>query len=177
MLIRLNKRNHRRVKYKPPFEVIRCFDDVDRDAPGEEQIEALLWIPWMLVCRFIAQFPTLRSEADALFSEGYMVVVDKVMNTKYPSEKIGAVINVAACKAMEDYANRLNSVVYVSHDTQYNNLKKGKQTPHHVKLVSDLTTEDDHAELLVRDAAELLGVDVDNMTLKEKRRIQEVLER
>lgn len=176
MLVKLNKANKGTAHYKPPFPVTRHFEDIDRDAPENEQIENLIWIPALLVSRFLHQFPFLRNEADEMFSVGVEVVVDEVYKDGTPGDKIGAVIHTNACAAIEAYCNNINSVVKVSTRTRYKNLQKMKETPSNVRLTAQAVTSDDDTELIVRDAAEFLGIDLQNMTLKEKRKLAEVLE-
>lgn len=176
MLVKLNRRNNGMAYYDPPFPVTRTFGEVDRDSNPNDQIEALLWIPAVLVCRFLNQFPFLKKEADELFSIGTLVVVDLVNNSDYPGDKIGGVINVTACEAMESYCNSLNSLMKVSRDTLYRNHRNGKRNPTNIRLTSQAVTTDDDTELLVKDAAKYLGIDLERMTLKEKRKLAEVLE-
>lgn len=175
MLVKLNKLNRGVAFYNPPIPVVRNFDDIDRKAPANDQIDALLWIPALLVCRFLHQFPFLKNEADELFSIGMMTVVDLVHNSDHPGHKIGAIVHTDSCAAMEAYCNNLNSVVNVHTRTRYRNRKAGKQTPESVKLTHQATVEDDLSELLVRDAAEFLGIDLEKATLNDKRRIARTL--
>jgi len=176
MLVKLNKRNKGTAHYKPPFPVIRNFDDIDREAPANQQIENLIWIPALLVSRFLYQFPFLRNEADEMFSVGLEVVVDEVHKEGVPGDRIGAVIHTNACAAIEAYCNNINSVVKVSTRTRYKNLQRMKETPHHIRLTAQAVTEDDETELIIKDAAEFLGIDLKNMGLKDKRKLAEVLE-
>lgn len=175
MLVKLNKLNRGVAFYDPPIEVVRNFDDIDRDAPADEQIESLLWIPALLVCRFLHQFPFLKNEADELFSIGMLTVVDTVNNSDHPGHKIGAIIHTLACADMEAYCNNLNSVVNIHTRTRYRNRMAGKDTPESVRLTHQATVEDDQSELIVSDAAEFLGIDLDRASLAEKRTIARTL--
>lgn len=176
MLVKLNKLNKNSASYVPPFPVVRHFDDIDREAPTDQQIMNLVWIPALLVSRFLYQFPYLNSEADELFSVGLEVVVKEVNKEGIPGDKIGAIIHTNACAAIEEYCNNLDSVIRISTRTRYKNLERAKRTPASSKLKSDRFTTDDDTELILRDAAEFCGIDLENMTLKEKRKLAEVLE-
>lgn len=176
MLVKLNKLNKGSAYYDPPFPVVRHFDDIDRSAPVDQQIENLVWIPALLVSRFLYQFPRLHSEADELFSVGLEVVVEEVNKRGNPGDKIGGIIHTNACAAMESYCNNINSIVKVSTRTRYKNREKSKPNPSHIRLTSDRSSYDDNTELILRDAAESLGIDLERMTLKEKRKLAEVLE-
>lgn len=177
MLVKLSKLNRGMAHYEPPIPVVRNFEDVDRDAPVDEQIDALLWIPAVLVCRFLYQFPFVKSEADELFSIGLFIVVDTVNNTKHPGHKIGAIIHTNCVAAMERYCNDLNSAVSVSTFTRYKNRNANKETPKSVKLTNAtmLRTEDDDAEFIVQDAANYLGIDLETASLKERRLLARTL--
>lgn len=175
MLIRLNRLNRGMAHFDPPIPVVRNFEDVDRDDPDDEQVDALLWVPTILVCRFIHQFPFLKNEAEELFSIGLFVVVDAVKNTKHPGHKIGAIVHTNCVAAMERYCNDLDSVVSVSTFTRYKNRNAGKDTPESVRLTHQAIVEDDQTELLVRDAAEFLGIDLSKATLSDKRQIASTL--
>lgn len=178
-MIRLNARNHEVFRYVPPIQVEHFFGDIDVTADANHQVECLLWIPATLVARFRHQFPRLHCESDELFSIGVAKVVEVVNRFEFPGNKIGAVCNVQCRRAMEDYANGLNSVVKVCTTTQYENRKRGVTTPscstfnHHT--ASGLAWEDDPTELIVRDAAASIGVDIDALTRTQKRKLAEVL--
>jgi len=176
MLIRLDPKNRGMYRYEPPIEVVKTFGDIDREAPIDDQIADLLWIPASLVCRFVFQFPFLRSEADELFSIGVMVVVDKVNNSDAPGHVIGAHVNLKTQVKMEEYANSLNSIAGPTTRTRYEKIKGGILTPTHCRLTSEDRVVDDETELLVRDAAEHLGYDLNNMTLNQKRKLADTLE-
>lgn len=175
MLVRLNRLNRGMAHFVPPIPVVRNFEDVDRDAPDDEQIDALLWVPTILVCRFLHQFPFIKNEGDELFSIGLMVVVDTVKNTKHPGHTIGAVVHTNCVAAMERYCNDLDSVVSVSTFTRYKNRNAGKDTPESVKLTHQAVVDDDCTELYVRDAAEFLGFDLNSATLAQKRQLARTL--
>jgi len=175
MMIKLNRRDRSCLHYDPPIPVTRCFDDIDTDAPTDVQIEQLLWVPAVLVARFHGQFPTLHSELDELFSVGMLTVCEVVNAGKHDGDKIGGVIHVACVRAMEDYCNNLNSIVKVSTTTRYTNHKRGIETPSHKRMVMDHSSVDDQTELMIRDAAEALGLDTENMDAKQKRRLFEAL--
>lgn len=175
MLIRLNKSNPKLAHYDPPFPIKQTFGPVDRKAPVDQQIEAMLWIPAVLVCQFLHQFPFLEPEADELFSIGVEVVVDKANNSKASASVIGSHVFEKARVKIEEYANSLNSIAGPSTRTMYKNLETGKHTPHHVRLTSDTETSDSEAELLVRDAAEYLGIDLETATLAQRRTIADTL--
>lgn len=175
MLIRLDPTNRGMYRYEPPIEVVKTFGDIDREAPIDDQIADLLWIPAMLVCRFVFQFSFLRSEADELFSIGMMVVVDKVNNSDAPGHLIGSHVNCLATVKMEEYANSLNSIAGPTTRTRYEKIGKGILTPTHSRLTSEDRVVDDETELLVRDAAEFLGYDLENMNLNQKRKLADTL--
>ena len=175
MLVKLNKSNKGCSRYDAPFEVTRHFDDPDASQSTAEQSEHLFWVAALLVSRFLHQFPFLRNEADELFSIGCATICEVVASGRYDLDKVGAVCNVKACRAMEDYVNGLNSVVKVCTTTRYSNLKKGVESPVHQALSTGMGVEDDLSEILVRDAAECLGYDVENLTLAQKRKIREKL--
>lgn len=177
MLVKLNSRNRGMAHYEPPIPVVRHFDDVDRSAPDDEQIDSLLWVAAVMVCRFLHQFPVLAKEADELFSIGMFVIVDTVKNEDHPGHLIGAVVNKKCMAAMEQYANSLNSIVSVSTKTRYNNLNANKETPDSVRLTNGTTTrvEDDDTSLIVEDAAEFLGIDLEKASLSERRKLARTL--
>ncbi|MCP4896278.1 MAG: hypothetical protein GY906_04820 [bacterium] len=175
MLVKLNRSNLSCARYTPPVPVTQNFEDIDTSLPNAEQSDLLLWIPALLVSRFLAQFPFLKNESDELFSIGTLTVLETVDSGKYGGDKIGAICNVKCCRAMEDYINGLNSVVKVCTTTRYENLKKGIETPVHHPLCSNVGTEDDHSEIEVRDACDVLGYDVESLTLRQKRRVWEML--
>ena len=176
MMIRLNPQSKAVRSYTPPFPVTKNFDDIDTDAPLNEQIEGLLWIPATLVGRYTGQFPILINEADELFSIGVQQVFDVVHKQKFPGDKIGGIVNIQCRYHMEAYCNNLNSVVKVCTKTRYNNRNNGKPTPSHKKLVAGRhRSDDDYTEVLLRDAAESLQIDLENMTLREKRQLWDVL--
>lgn len=175
MLVKLNKSNKGCSRYDAPFEVTRHFDDPDPSASVAEQSEHLFWVSALLVSRFLHQFPFLKNEADELFSIGCMTICEVVSSQRYENDKVGAVCNVKACRAMEDYINGLNSVVKVCTTTRYSNLKKGVESPVHRPLTAGLGVVDDHSEILVRDAAECLGYDIKTLTLHQKRKLREKL--
>src|SRR6056297_2980615 len=119
MLVKLNKLNKGSAHYNPPFPVVRHFDDIDRNAPADQQIENLVWIPALLVSRFLYQFPYLQNEADEMFSVGLTVVVEEVNKKGLPGDRIGAIIHTNACAAIEDYCNGITAVVKFSTRTRY----------------------------------------------------------
>lgn len=174
MLIRLNKKIQGMVKYNPPIPV-EVNTEISDSMSDDERITALLWIPSMLVCRFLYQFPFLKTEADELFSIGLFVVVDTVKNSPIEADKIGAHININCCSAIEEYCNNLNSVVSVKTRTRYRNKKDGKETPRSIRLTHEAKSVDDNTELLIKDVCEHLGVDVKTMSNAVKRQIVEIL--
>lgn len=175
MMIKLNPKNKTCFHFEPPFEITRHFDDVDTDAPANEQIEQLLWIPAVLVSRFHGQFPTLYSELDELFSVGMLTVCEIVNERKHSASKLGGVIHVSCVRAMEDYCNSLNSVVKVGTTTRYLNHQRGIETPSHQRMSSEHATYDDQTELHIRDACEALGVELSGLNTKQKRKLYEAL--
>ena len=178
-MIKLNPNNHEAFRYVPPIPVGCFFGDIDVEAPANEQVECLLWIPATLVARFRHQFPHLCCESDELFSIGVSKVVEVVNRFEFPGNKIGAVCNIQCRRAMEDYANGLNSVVKVCTTTQYENRRRGITTPSSSAFNHNnsqgISFEDDPTELLVRDAADSIGVDIKSMTRSQKRKLAEVL--
>ena len=175
MIIRLNRKSHACLHYMPPIPVTRYFDDVDTDAPANQQIEQLLWIPALLVARFHGQFPILHSELDELFSIGLLTVCEVVNGGGHSGSKIGGVIHVACVRAMEDYANDLNSIVKVGTTTRYKNHKRGIETPVHGRLTVDQAVSADMTEIMIRDAAESIGLRIGDLDAKQKRRLYEAL--
>lgn len=177
-LIKLSNYSRRVSYYRPPFEITRHFDDVDTDADPNTQIEQLLWIPAVLVGRFVGQWPCLESEADELFSIGVQTVVETVHRGAFSGEKIGAIVNVNCRYAMESYANNLGSALNISTTTRYVKRKEGKKCPRGFSLgaaTKNLTESDSMVELEVKDACEMLGYNRSNLSTKQKRRLWEVL--
>jgi hypothetical protein len=175
-MIRLNPKVKTVRHFEPPFPVTRHFDPVDTSAPLNEQIESLLWIPATLVSRYLGQFPYLENEAEEMFSVGYEQVMAIVHKGGHSGDKIGAVCNVQCRYHIEAYCNGLNSVVKVCTKTRYNNRNFGKPTPSHKKLVAGRHRhDDDHTELLLRDAAQTLQLDLDNLSLRQKRLLWDIL--
>lgn len=181
MLIKLNALNRRVFHYDPPYAVTRNFDDIDIAAPHKEQVEGLLWIPAVLVSRFLGQFPTLRHEADEMFSVGVLRVCEIVAKGGKAGHEIGAVCNLQCRREIENYVNNLDSVVTISTSTRYNNLNSGKHTPSHQGMAFVkhwLATEDDHTEFYIEDAAEALDLKdpvMSKLTMKQRRKLVDVM--
>lgn len=171
-MIRLNPRNPQCCHYEPPVPVERHFGPPDPDRP----VESLLWIPAVLTSRFMAQYPRLRSEGDELFSAGVASVVETIHQDRWPLDKVGAVCQIRCRRAMEDYANSLTSVVKVCTTTRYENRKKGVRTPRSQRLVAPTSVGDDMTDLILRDAAEAVGVDLSDMSQKDRLRLWRVLQ-
>lgn len=172
-MIKLNPSVRGVCHYEPPVPVVPHFEDIDVSAPIDEQIENLLWIPASLVCRFLYQFPHLGNEADELFSIGLQKVVESVTSGKYAGEKIGSVVTVKCRRAMEDYANNLTSVVKIGTTTRYENYRNGIDMPS-CQALSETSTPNavnDTTAIVIEEAAEHLGIDLENMTLSEKRKL------
>ena len=172
-MIKLNTFVRGICRYEPPVPVVPHFEDIDVSAPIDEQIENLLWIPATLVCRFLFQFPYLSNEADELFSIGMERVVRMVNEANYPGDKLGGAVNLACRKAMEDYANNLTTVVNVGTTTRYKNYRKGKATPSSQALsnIRVPAVNNDVSQVEIEDAAKVLGIDLENMTLSDKRKL------
>jgi hypothetical protein len=180
MLLKLNKHNKTVRNYTPPYDVVRNFDDIDVKAPESEQVEGLLWIPAVLVGRFLGQFKFLVNEADEMFSVGVMRVVEIVAKRKHAGDKIGAVCNRQCIREIENYINNLDGIVKVSTSTRYNNLNDGKHTPCHfgmafIKHTMKGITVDDHTEFYLNDAAEAYDLDLTNLTVSEKRKLADAM--
>lgn len=178
-MIRLNTMDKTCCFYEPPIPVDRHFGEVDTSAPADEQINALLWIPAVLVSRYMSQFPRLRSEGDELFSIGVTTVVEVVNSGQYGSDQIGSVTNVKCRRAMEDFANNIDRPLKVCKTTQYENRKRGVQTPKRAGSAHpshQAKHYDDHSHLYLQDAAEMLGYDLDNLTRRQKKRLAEALQ-
>lgn len=176
-MIRLNPKSMAVRHYDPPFPVDKWFGPVDRTQTPNEQAAQLYWIPATLVSRYIGQFPTLTPEADELFSVGVEQVHAIVHKPSFTGCQIGAVVNVQCRYHMEAYCNGLNSVVSVCTKTRYNNRNSGKPTPSHMRLNSahQHAHVDDMTEVLLRDAAESIQVDLENLSLREKRALWDIL--
>jgi hypothetical protein len=183
MLIRLNEGVKETAPYDPPFFVERRvgriagdeYRSVDRSLPDDDQIAELLWVPALLVSRFLYQFPFLVNEADEMFSIGVQVVVDKVKNSDVSGDVIGSHVYEKGRAVIEDFANSLDVIVASSTRTKYTELKKGKPLPKHVKLAPTQHVEDELTDLYFRDAVETLGYDPENLTLSQRRKVARLL--
>jgi len=189
MMVRLNPDIKTVWSYTPPIPVTRHFDDPSPTMTLNEQIEYMLWIPAALVGRWLGQHQFLIGEADELFSIGVLRLTEIVHDReRYESSPVGiGTIVYGRCHyAMESYINNLNSVVKVSTSTRYKNKRDGKETPMSLDLEGLASaderhawhpayTVDDHSDLLLRDACEVLGYDYTNLTLKQKRRVADIL--
>lgn len=174
-MIRLNPKIRASRSYNPPVLVIRYYEDVDTSLPLAEQLEQLLWIPALLVSRYLAQFPFLENESDEMFSVGMLRVAELIDENKFSGSKIAFAAFPRCNYAIESYVNNLDSIVKVSTSTRYNNLRNGKDTPSHQRLVTDQVVHDDHSQLLVADACQVLGYDPSNLSLKQKKRLASIL--
>lgn len=174
-MIKLRQYDQTKVYFEPPIPVEPFFGDIDVSWPYDRQIECLLWIPAALVSKFIGQYPFLQSEDEELFSVGVEKVVEIVTSEKYDSGDIGAVCTVACRRSMEEYGNRLNRIVRVSTSLLYKNRRLGKKTPKSVSYTSGLTSRDDRTETYMKDAAETLGIDLNNMSRRDKNELKRVL--
>lgn len=183
MLFKLKKNSPGVYHYKPPIEIPRlpvgadpkC--GIDRTMPEDEQIKCLLWVPALLVCRFLFQFPVLHSERDELFSIGLMELVSTVKdNPEIPGNKIGAYVNINACAAMEAYCNNLGSAITIHTRTRYRCKEQGKETPESVKITAEAEVrDDDFTELVIADACAMLGIDLETATSQERNELARTL--
>lgn len=174
-MIRLKLHNTECALYDPPFPIERHFGTVDTDADQETQIKQLSWIPALLVCRYLAQFPHLWPEADEMFSIAMLKVIETIEESRFDGSKIGSVCNVRGRRAIEDYANGLYSAIKICTTTRYENKKKGIVTPRSSMISDRMNQYDDQTELLVTDAAAALGIDLSSMSRADKRALAEAL--
>jgi len=175
MLIKLNKNSPKVGRFIPPFAIPQTFEDHNPEDTIDDQIVGLLWIPATIVARFLGQFPFLENEQEELFSIGLLTVTKVVNSGKHKSNLVGAVCHVSCVRAMEDYCNNLDSVVLIATSTRYLKRNARKEVPSHCALPDTLCVTDDHLELEIRDAAEVLGYDIDSLTLKQKRKLYRLL--
>lgn len=176
-MIKLKTHNTECAIWNPPIPVEKHFGPVDITADQETQIKQLSWIPALLVCRFLGQFPHLWPEADEMFSIAMLKVVETVASNdgEFDGDKIGSVCNVRGRRAIEDHANGVYSAIKICTTTRYENRKKGIQTPVSGGVSEWISHEDDHTELIVKDAANALGFDLENMTRSERKALAEAL--
>ena len=183
MLFKLNKSNPGVYSYDPPIEIPKLpegadpYGGIDRNKPDDDQINALLWVPALLVCRFLFQFPVLHCERDELFSIGLFTLVDTVKNRPdIPGDKIGAYVHTNACAAMEAYCNDLGEAIPVNTRTRYRHKQRGKELPESVRLTAEAEVrDDDHTEYLLAEACRVNGIRLETATLNEKRQLARTL--
>lgn len=138
----------------------------------DEKLKSVLWIPAYLVSRMIGQFPHLENEADEMFSIGVENAVEILTDPKYNSryDIINGIVYVQTQKAMETWANSLQSVVRMGNTTRYRNWHNGIKSPKSISLGRPVAHNyDDMLELEVKDTVESLGFDINNMTYTQKR--------
>ena len=176
MMIKLNSRNHTCRHYDAPFDIQRNFDDPCETMNVDEVVMHLMWIPALVTARFLGQFNFLKSEADEIFAIGCLKLTEVVASGRHPMNKIGAVVNVAVVRAVEDYCNNLNSIVKVCTTTRYENRKRGISTPSHQRMSHDMETCDDYTALIVEDACLALKLDFAKLTRKQRQQIWEILQ-
>jgi len=172
MLIMFNPHIKQSAYFKPPVPVTLNFDGIDRTASKDDQVTDLLWIPAFLVARFLYQFPALRPESDELFSEGVLAVVEVVNDESVSTEDIERKCAMFCSHRMQQYARALYLPVSVSGPTQYSKRRSGDKIPKGTSSPVEATIEDDHSELLIRDALESYGFDLDNLTTKQRRKLR-----
>lgn len=170
-MYRLNLHDSRRFPYRPPIDLPQDARGLDASMPFEELVIRSLWISSNLVSILVGQFPQFVSEADELFSIGCEVITATLAEEGFPLTEIGAVCQTRCRVAMEDHLNQISSMVSVSRSQRYRNRRSGRHTPRHI-FSSQGVTEDSHAEIEIRDAAEVSGLDLDNLTPSERRAIR-----
>jgi hypothetical protein len=166
--------------YNPPIPVDRTVENanapIDRNDPIDVQIERLLWIPTYLVGRFLYQYPCLESEADELFSVALEVLIDMI-HSDVNARNIKSHTIVNATFEMEKYANQLDSVVVTSTKTRYLKQKEGEEVATSFRLRSDDSfVEDEEHLILIEEACESLGIDIEGASLAERRQLARKLE-
>lgn len=158
--------------YDPPIEVKRHRGPLSDDQ--DQRIEQLLWIPASLVSRLCGQYPRLRSEADELFSVGVQAIVETVREDRHPAEKIGRVCHGKARRAMENYANGVDTVIKVSNSTRWKRFREGQPIPKSQGEPQPTATYDDLTDVVIRDACQPLGyTDLSKLNARQKRRLKE----
>ena len=85
-------------------------------------------------------------------------------------------MDVRGRRAIEDHANGVYSAIKVCTTTRYENRKRGVATPTSSGITDWIATNDDHTELFVRDAADVLGLDLSTLSRADKKRLAEVLQ-
>lgn len=173
-MIKLNKYNLQAAHYEPPFAIRKDKAKVEASDTSQQIVEKLLWVPAALVARFVHQFPNLYSEADELFAEGVSTLSILAHREDLTAEQKSTFAYRRCLRAMENYANGTESVIAVSVETRYRWRKSGRQVPKSVPI-DDAGLMDDHTDILLRDAAEHLGVDLNNMSEKDQRALERLL--
>lgn len=176
MLIKLNKYNKQAAHYTPPVPVGKKLPGPTDEDSAEVILEKLLWVPAILVSQFLHQFPALRPDADELFSVGVLTLSTLIDREDLSANDVARFAKVRCCRAMEDYANTIESVILVNPTARYRRRKKYRAIPMSVPVGdTPLSSEDDHTDLHLRDAAEHLGLDLDNLSARDKRKLERLL--
>lgn len=136
----------------------------------QELINCHIWISANLVSKFIGQFPHVENEGDELFSIGVEQIATTITSREFPAATVGAICQVRCRSAMEIYLNSLQSLVSVSRSQRYRNRKTGRRTPKHV-FCTEYSDNDTHTEIEIRDAADALGLDTDNLSKSDRRNL------
>ena len=171
-MIKLNKYNTQAAHYEPPFEIRKDKAKVEEGDTPQQIIDKLLWVPASLVARFLHQFPGLQSEADELFSEGVSTLSTLAHRTDLTVDQRSTYAYRRCLRAMENYANSIDSVISVSLETRYRRRKTGKGLPRSIQLDDVIGQTDDHTSILLRDVADHLDVDLNNLSRKDLKKLE-----
>jgi len=171
-LYRLNPADRRRISYCPPIPVEPFFGVITPETPLDEKLNSVLWIPAYLVSRIVGQFRNLENEADEMFSIGVQLALEILSDEKYHDryDIINGIVYVQCQKAMETWANGIQSVVKLGNTTRYRNWRKGVKSPKSIAIGRPVADDNhDVLEMEIRDVIDSLGFDPNNMTPAQKR--------
>jgi hypothetical protein len=169
MLIMFNPHVKKSAHFAPPVPI--TFSKTDRTASQADQVTSLLWIPAFLVGRFLYQFPALGPESEELFSEGVLAVAEVVANEQVGQDDIERKVMMFCTHRMQQYARGLYQPMSISGDTQYAKRRTGRRVPKLVTGAESSYTTDDHTSLLLRDALDAYGIDLETATAKQRRKL------